>query len=148
MKRGDVYWRYLLMDGSRSQRSTGTSNLREATKIELRFRDQLNRKRHQIIEPHPEMAFGELAARFLAEGDRKQWHIDRLKVLLPHWSEIPIGQIHKSMVTEYRRRRHAAKTVTDTTINRDLEALRHILFWAVDEGLLIANPLKGMHLVP
>ena len=47
------------------------------------------------------------------------------------------------MAVDYRKRRHAAKTVTDTTINRDLEALRHILFWAVDEGLLTANPLKG-----
>jgi integrase len=148
MKRGNVYWSYLYMDGIRYSQSTGTSNLRQATQIELRFREQLNRKRHQIIEPHPEMLFGELAARFLAEGDRKEWHVDRLKLLLPSWSEIAIGRIHKSMVVEYRRRRHAAKTVTDTTINRDLEALRHILFWAVDEGLLTANPLSRMRLVP
>ncbi|MFY9724279.1 MAG: hypothetical protein WB579_16060 [Bryobacteraceae bacterium] len=38
--------------------------------------------------------------------------------------------------------------MTDTTINRDLEALRHILFWAADEGFLLANPLARMRLVP
>jgi integrase len=52
------------------------------------------------------------------------------------------------MAADYRRRRHAAKTVTDTTINRDLQALRHILFWAVDEGFLAANPLNRLRLVP
>jgi integrase len=147
-KRGNVYWIYLYRDGVRYQESTGTSNLREATKIEQRFKEELNRKRHQIIEPRPEMTVGELFALFLAEGDRKPWHIDRFNALLPHWSEIPIGRIHKSMVAEYRRRRHAAKTVTDATINRDLQALRHVLYWAVDEGFLLANPLSRMRLVP
>jgi integrase len=148
MKRGNVYWSYLNQDGRRYSQSTGTGNLRQAMQIERRFRDELNLKRHQIAEPRPQMTFGELAAIFLAEGDRKNWHVDRLKLLLPHWSETPIGRIHKAMAVEYRKRRHASKTVTDTTINRDLEALRHILLWAVDEGLLTANPLKGMHLEP
>src|SRR5712692_9228517 len=94
------------------------------------------------------MSFGELAARFLAEGSARPWHIDRLKLLLPYWSEVPIGRIHKSMAADYRRRRHAEKAVTDTTVNRDLEALRHILFWAVDEGLLPSNPLGRLRLVP
>lgn len=147
-KRGNVYWSFLNQDGRRHSQSTGTGNLRQAMKIEQRFKDELNLKRHQIIEPRPEMTFAELAARFLAEGDRKEWHIDRLKLLLPYWSETPIGRIHKTMVADYRRRRHAAKAVTDTTINRDLEALRHILFWAVDEGLLTANPLSRLRLVP
>jgi integrase len=147
-KRGNVYWSYIYVDGIRYSQSTGTPNLRQATTIEQRFREELNLKRHHIAEPRPQMTFGELAARFLAEADRKDWHIDRLKLLLPHWSEIPIGRIHKAMAVDYRKRRHAAKVVTDTTINRDLEALRHMLLWAVDEGLLTANPLKGMHLVP
>jgi integrase len=147
-KRGNVYWSYIYVDGIRYSQSTGTGNLRQATKIEQRFREQLNLKRHQIVQPRPEMTFGELVARFLAEGEPRPWHVDRLKLLLPYWSETPIGRIHKAMTADYRKRRHAAKAVTDTTINRDLEALRHILFWAVDEGLLAANPLSRMRLVP
>jgi len=147
-KRGKVYWSFIYVDGIRYAQSTGTGNLRQATLIEQRFREELNLKRHQITEPRPRMSFGELAARFLAEGGARPWHIDRLKLLLPYWSETPIGQIHKAMTVDYRTRRHAAKTVTDTTINRDLEALRHILFWAVDEGLLTANPLSRMRLTP
>jgi integrase len=147
-KRGKVYWSFIYVDGIRYSQSTGTGNLRQATLIEQRFRDELNLKRHQIIQPAPQMTFGELTARFLAEGDRKDWHVDRLKLLLPYWSETPIGRIHKTMTADYRKRRHSAKEVSDTTINRDLEALRHILFWAVDEGLLATNPLSRMRLVP
>ncbi len=147
-KRGRVYWSYIYIDGIRYSQSTGTGNLRQATTIEQRFRDDLNRKRHHIIEPRPEMTFGELTARFLAEGASRPWHLDRLTILLPYWEGVPIGRIYKGMADDYRRRRHAQKTVTDTTINRDLQALRHMLFWAVDEGILAANPLSRLRLVP
>ena len=146
-KRGKVYWSYIYVDGVRHAQSTGTGNLRQATHIDQRFKEELNLKRLQIIQPQPNMSFGNLAARFLAEGTSRPWHIDRLKLLLPYFSETPIGRIHKSMVADYRKRRHAEKSVSDTTINRDLEALRHILFWAVDEGLLAANPLSRLRLV-
>jgi integrase len=147
-KRGEVYWMFHNRDGIRYQKSTGTGNFRQAMKIEQRFREELNLKRHQLVEPRPEMTVTELWILFLAEGDWKAWHKDRMKVLLPYWGATPIGRIHKAMVVDYRRRRHAEKTITDTTINRDLEALRHILFWATDEGLLTANPLRDLHLTP
>jgi integrase len=147
-KRGNVYWSYVYVDGVRHAKSTGTGNHRQATLIEQRFKDELNLKRHHIVQLNPDMTFGELAARFLAEGEPRPWALDRLTQLLPYWGETPIGRIHKSMAADYRRRRHAAKTVTDTTINRDLQAVRHTLFWAVDEGFLPANPLNRLRLVP
>jgi len=153
-KRGGVYWSYLWMDGIRHSQSTGTSNRRKAETIEQRFREELNLKRHHVAEPKLDMTFGELAALFLANGDAKPWHVGRLDMLLPYWAEIPIGHIHKGLATEYRKHRHAEKVrekkkqITDTTVNRDLEALRHILFWAADEGFLLSNPLARMRMVP
>lgn len=146
--RGNRYWCNFYVDGIRYFKSTGTSNFREATKVEQRLKDEINRKRHQITEPHPEMTVVELWIRFRAEGDCKLWHIDRMKVVLPYWGTVPIGRIHKAMAADYRKRRHAEKPITESTINRDLEALRHILFWAVDEGLLAANPLGRLRMVP
>jgi integrase len=146
-KRGNVYWSYVYVDGIRYAQSTGTNNRRQALIVEQHFKEELNLQRHQIVQPNPQMPFGELAARFLAEGNARPWHRERLKLLLPYWGEVPIGRIHKAMAEDYRRRRHAAKEVTDTTINRDLEALKHMLFWAVDQGLLIANPLSRVRLV-
>ena len=146
-KRGRVWWSYVYLNGVRHAKSTGTGNLRIAQRVDQEFKEELALARLGKAAPQPEMTVGELSTLFLAEGDRKDWHVDRLKLLLPYWSAVPIGRIHKSMAADYRRRRHAEKAVTDTTINRDLEALRHILFWAVDEGLLSSNPLGRLRLV-
>src|SRR5712692_4033427 len=146
-KRGGVYWAYVHRDGIRHAKSTGTGSRRQAEIVEQRFKDELNLQRQGMRQLAPEMMFGELAARFLAEGSPRPYHIDRLKVLLPYWSETPIGRITKAQARDYRRHRHAEKHVSETTVNRDLEALRHMLFWAVDEGLLATNPLSRVLMV-
>jgi integrase len=146
-KRGRVWWSYVYVDGVRHAKSTGTGNLRIAQKVDQQFKEDLTLSRLGMRVPQPEMTFGELAARFLAEGSPKAWHLDRLKVLLPYWSDVAIGRISKGLVRDYRARRHAQKQLSDTTVNRDLEALRHLLYWAVDEGLLAANPVSRMPLV-
>jgi len=145
-KRGDRYWSQNWVDGTRYMKSTGTGNRRHAERIDERYREEANLKRHGVSQPSPDMTFGELTVRFLAEGVPKPYHIDRLKVLLPFWSEIAIGRITKSHTREYRQQRHREKRLTDTTVNRDLECLRHILFWAVDAGLLLTNPLSRLRL--
>src|SRR5262249_12567806 len=38
------------------------------------------------------------------------------------------------------------KTLTENTVNRDVQCLRHLLYWAVDEGLLQANPIARIRL--
>lgn len=146
-KRGSVYWSYVRIDGVRYAKSTGTGNRREAEQIDQRFKNELNLKRQGIRQLAPDKLFAELAALFLASGTPKPYHIDRLKLLLPYFGATPIGRIYRGMTEDYRRHRHAEKNITDTTINRDLEALRHILFWAVDEGFLSANPVSRMRLV-
>lgn len=145
-KRGNVYWSYVWVDGVRHMKSTGTGNRRLAERIDERYREEANLKRHGMSQPAPDMTFAELAARFLAESVPKPYHRDRLKVLLPFWGDTSIGRITKNLTREYRRSRHAEKRLTETTVNRDLECLRHILYWAFDEGLLLANPLSRMRL--
>jgi integrase len=146
-KRGSVWWSYVYVDGVRHAKSTGTSNRRIAEKIDQQYKEELALARLGMRVPVPEMTFGELAARFIAEASPKAYHLDRLKILLPYFGEVPIGRINKALAREFRADRHAAKQVSDTTVNRDLEALRHLLYWAVDEGLLAANPLSRMPLV-
>lgn len=146
-KRGRVWWSYVWVDGVRHAKSTGTTNRRVAEKIDQQFKDELTLARLGVAVPQPEMLFADLAARFLAEGSLKLWHRERLKMLLPYFAGTPIGRISRGLVREYRVHRHAQKQISDTTVNRDLEALRHFLYWAVDEGLLAANPLARMPLV-
>ena len=147
-KRGNVWWAYVMMDGVRHAKSTGTGNRKLAEQVSRQFHDELNMKRLGANQLAPDMSFGELAARFLAEGSPRPYHLDRLKMLLPFWSEIPIGRITKAKAREYRQERHAnKKSLSDITINRDLQALKRILFWAVDEGFLPSNPLSRVPLV-
>ncbi len=145
-KRDRKYSISIWVDGVRHLKSTGTTSRREAETIEREFREELNRRRHQIREASPDMTFADLAARFLADGSPRPYHLDRLKVLLPHFGEWPIGSISKPSVREYRTARHKEKTLSEATLNRDIEVLRHLLYWAVDEGFLAANPIARVRL--
>jgi len=147
-RRGRIYWTYIYVDGIRHAKSTSTSNRRIAEKIDQDFKEELMRVRLGMRMPQPEMTFGELTARFLAEGLQRPHHHHRLNALLPYFSEIPIGRIGKALVRDYRSERHAQKQISEATVNRDIGVLRHLLFWAVDEGFLAANPLSRIPLVP
>ncbi len=147
LKRGNVWWVYFYSEGVRHQQSTGTSNRRQAETIEAKLKEEVNNRRFQIVTADPTMTFGELAARFMASGSMRPHHIYHLRFLLPFFSETPVLRITKSMAEEYRRQRHIAKLVKDATVNRNLGVLRHILYWAVDEQLLAANPLARLKMV-
>ncbi|MHB8217063.1 MAG: tyrosine-type recombinase/integrase [Candidatus Sulfotelmatobacter sp.] len=146
-KRDRKYSISIWVDGVRHLKSTGTTNRREAETIEREFREELNRRRHQIREASPDMTFVDLAARFLADGSPRPYHLDRLKVLLPYFGDFSIGRISKPLVREYRTERAKEKRLSETTLNRDVEVLRHLLYWAVDEGFLTTNPVARIRLV-
>jgi integrase len=156
-KRGDVYWSAIWIGGVRHMRSLETSNRRRAETLEQVFQDELHTKRFQLPDLKLEMQFGELYARFLAEGDVKPYHQERAKQFLPFFSEMPIGRITRNDIARYRKQRHAdrlrgqninnLKPLSETTINRDVEAIRHLLFWAVDEGFIPANPIARIRMV-
>jgi integrase len=143
-KRGRIYWTYVWVNGIRHAKSTRTSKVREAREIDRQFKEELMLAQYHAHRLQPEMPFGELAARFLAEAQSKPHHRDRLEILLPYFKDVPIGQIHRGTVREYRKFRHAQKVITEATVNRDFQVLRHLLFWAVDEGYIALNPLSRM----
>lgn len=145
-KRGTVFWSYVWVDGTRYARSTKTGNRRLAETIDQNHAEELRLKNTQCPELKPDMLFAELAARFLESGCAKEWHRDRLKILLPYFSGKKILGITKGLIRQYRAERHRTKTITETTVNRDIECLRHLLYWAVDEGFIAANPIARIRL--
>ena len=50
---------------------------------------------------------------------------------------------------EHRRnsKKEDTKPLSETTVNRDIEVIRHLLFWAVDEGFIPANPIARIRMV-
>ena len=146
-KRGNVWWAYFYVDGIRHQYSTGTSNRRQAENIEAKLKQEVHDRRFQIVQADPNMTFGQLAACFVASGTVRPHHCYHLKFLLPYFSDVPLLRLTKPMAEEFRRRRklqHPKRPCKDATVNRDLSAMRHILYWAVDEQLLAANPFARL----
>lgn len=145
-KRGGVYWSYIWQDGIRYARSTGTNKIRKAQDFDRNHKTELELKKLRPAELNPEMTFGELFARFLADGEVKPFHIDRSKAFLPYFADKAIGSITKNEIIRYRKERHKQKSLSETTLNRDVEVIRHVLFWAVEERILPANPLARSRL--
>jgi integrase len=145
-RRGNVWWSYVWVRGVRHGKSTKTANRRLAEEVDRDHKHELTFVREQAPQLNPEMTFAQLTALFIANAGAKPWHLDRLKVLLPFFGDYPIGRMTRNLARAYRKWRHQGRALTETTINRDLECLRHILFWAVDEGLLLTNPLARMRM--
>lgn len=142
-----MYDAYIWMRGVRYRRATNTKNRRQAELIEQKFREELNLQRHGIVQIDHDVTLGQLAARFIADGCATKFHLGRLQELLPFWAEIPALGITRGHAHEYRVWRHKQKEVSDATINRDLSVLRRILYWAVENSLLLTNPLARVRFV-
>jgi len=146
-----------MVDGERQLRSLETPNRREAERREQGIREELAARQFERPEFRPEMPIAELYAHFLVTGDVKPHHKDRAKHLLPYFGELRIGDLTKNHVPQYREHRHKEylaqqksdhpKPLSDATVNRDVAVLRHLLFWAMDEGYLSRNPLTRIRLV-
>jgi len=155
-KRGHVYWSAVWIDGVRHMRSLETANRRQAETLESRWKDELHAQRFQLPQFRPEMPLGELYARFLTEGDVKPYHKQHAKKFLEFFSETPIGRITKNDIARYRKLRHddyrqthtkAGKPLSETTVNRDIEVVRRLLYWAADEGFIPSNPIARVRMV-
>ena len=147
IKRGKVYWSYFNQDGIRHQQSTGTGSRKQAEAIELKFKNEANARRHQLVQFDLELTVAALSARFLADGNPRPHHVWHLKSLLPYFGDYPVARLNRNMAGEYRTWRRRTQEVTDATVNRAISVLKHILYWGVDEQLIPANPWARLPLV-
>jgi len=147
-KRGGVWWSYIHIHGVRHAKSLKTKNKREAEIREHEFREELGIRRHRQIQLNPEMPFAELATKFLGSASALPYHEIPLRNLLPYFGNTPLSEIGRIQADVYRKHRKAKDGVVDATVNRDLQTLRHILFFAVDDGTLLMNPISRVQMVP
>lgn len=141
-KRGNVWWAYFYLDGIRHQSSTGTGNRKQAELVLQKLKQDANLSRFNVAQVDPKMTFGAVVARFIADKKATTYHLERFKNLLPYFSDVPIVRITKGMVGDYCDYRRALNPkLKDATLNRDISVTRHILYWAVDQSLLLNNPI-------
>jgi integrase len=146
-KRGDVWWSYIWIHNVRHGRSLKTNKKREAESREREFRDELDIRRHKQIQLNPEMPFAELATIFLGSASAQAYHENQLKGLLPYFGDTPLSEISRIQADAYRKYRKNKDGVVDATVNRDLGTMRRILFYAVDSGILLMNPMSRVQMV-
>jgi integrase len=146
-KRNTVWWYSIFIEGERVCESTGTSNRRKAEQIERQRREELNDRRHRLPQTNPDITFGTLAARFIAERMSTPYSVDRLQHLLPFFADVSVRDINQSLTRKYRQERYEERqSLKPATVNRDLSVLRRVLNWGVEEGITTANPLGKLRL--
>jgi len=146
-KRNSIWWYSIFSHGERVCESTGTSNRRKAERIEAARREELENRRHRLPTIDLDITVGAVAARFIAEGLATPYHLDRFTHLLPFFGEIPMRDLNRSLTRKYRQERCAEKpSLKPATVNRDLSVLRRLSNWAVEEGIVPANPLGRVHM--
>lgn len=147
LKRGSVWWSYFFVDGIRHQSSTGTSNRRQAEAVERKLREEINNRRFQIVTYDPDITVAALCARFMDDPGYRRHHYFHIKAILPFFGDRKVLTLNRNDAVEFRAWRMRQKKLTDATVNRSLSTLRHILYWAVDEQLIQANPMSRLKLV-
>jgi integrase len=145
-KRGGVYTSYIWIHNVRHSRSLKTGNKQEAIRREIDFRNELDIRRHKKSNINPEMRFAELATRFIGSSYVKPYHRERIEQLLPYFGDTPLCEITKPLADEFRRFRRSSARITDSTVNHDIGVLRRILFYALDNGILLTNPLSRVRM--
>jgi hypothetical protein len=126
-KRGGKFWAQFVIDGIRHQLPTGSSDRRQAERIERKLREEANLRRFDIITADPNLTVGEVVAKYLTANEPNQFYEGRLKQLLPFFADIPVLRLTRNSASEYRQLRKKEAEVKDSTVNRDLACLRHIL---------------------
>ena len=101
-KRGNVWWSYFYLDGIRHQYSTGTSNRKQAEKIEAKLKEEVNNQRFQIVEADPDMTLRRPRRPVHRQRHRPAAPPVPPQFLLPFFAEIPVLRITKSLAEEFR----------------------------------------------
>lgn len=145
-RRGSTWWVAFYTPTGRVVQSTGTSNRKDAQAIHDELKRRANAQRHGVVLTPKKLTFARLAATFLEKTGSRQYHSERLKALLPTFGSMPVSAITRALVDGYRTERR--RDVSAATVNRDVAVLKHILYWALDEGWLAANPLARYRRLP
>ena len=145
-RRGSTWWVAFYTPTGRVVQSTGATNKKDAQAIYDELKRRALAQRHGVVLVSRKLTFAELAASFLKQTGSKKYHVERLKALLPVFGGVQVSAITRALVDGYRTERR--ERVSAATVNRDVAVLKHILYWALDEGWIAANPLARYRRLP
>jgi integrase len=65
----------------------------------------------------------------------------KLKILKRRFGRLPISSLRPRHVTRYKKLRKEKDKVSESTVNREIEVLKHLLNWAVEEEIIPGHRL-------
>lgn len=163
-KGSGVFWVFATWQGRRRAKRVGDRAAAEAVASQLRARlalgdESLVESRPTRLKPTPAVTFETVAARWLdwypslnavRPGTLANYRKILRAHLLPALGDTPIGHITRRRVQELIAAlrgpggsKTTGKPLSDLTISTNLPILKLVLDYAVEEGLIPANPMAG-----
>lgn len=140
-KRGRWWIDYRTPEGQRRRKLCGTH---DSAKTELAKID-LAKKSETFIDPNASPTFKDFAETYLETVSTHKESHDReirlMKNLVYFFTGSKLSKVKRSRVLEYRKNR--LKSVSPSTVNREIALLRHMFNVAIDQGLVGLNPARG-----
>jgi len=143
-KRGKVWWFEFMYDGRRIRESTHQGNKQAAKDIEAARRTSLAKGEVGIVEKQTVPTVSEFSERFRKQMESA--HAAKPKTLIYYTNSLrglalykPLQKAKLDRVEElvddfvaFRRvmKKRGGKTIKIATVNREMEVLRHMLYWA------------------
>lgn len=150
-KRGGVYWYDFWFRGIRYRESTGLTNKNAATDAESIRRAELAEGRAGIVHRGPVPKFEDFVKNEFMPWSEKQhethprthqYYRMSSKPLIASLGKLPLDGITTAYVERFKMVR--AENVSPASTNRDMAALRYMLNFAIRQGYLTRNPVKGV----
>src|SRR3990167_885070 len=132
-KRNKIYWIDITHNGTRIQRSTGTSD--KVAALELHDRIKADLWRQSKLNDKPKRMWMEAAIRWVTESSHKRSLRDdqqHLRWLNPHFKDLSLDAIDRNLIQKIADIK-AASGVSKATVNRVLALIRSILNKAAHE---------------
>lgn len=154
-KRGGVYWYDFWFGGRRFRQSTGLRNKTAALRAEAIREAELAEGKAGIVRHKPCPTFEGFVNRgFLpwcetehrAHPRTYQRYVVSAKPLIKSFGKLALDAISAGHVERFKQTRAGEASPAGT--NRDLAALRYMLNFAVRQGHILTNPVRGVRFLP
>jgi len=164
-KRGNRWWLdFYLLNGKRMREPVTVKGIppekitRQHAERALDIRrGEVASGKFNIAETKKPVLFDKLVRTYLedySEINKKSWKRDRTscRALMGYFGDMKLSQITPWAVDKYKSSRlkvisRLNKPISKANINREIACLKKMLFYAVGEGWLSSNPLKGHKLL-
>jgi site-specific recombinase XerD len=160
-KRGRVYWYHFVFSGEHVQESTKQGSPRIARQMEAAHRTALAKGEVGLRDRKAIPAVSDAMRAFLEWSTNEhrshprthRRYVTSSKALLARFRGVRLDQITAGDVERFKSERGAAistktaRPLRPATVNRELACLKAMFNHAIKQGLLLANPVRGVKLL-